>query len=172
MIRLEIKMDQYIIKGGKALAGEISVSGAKNAALGILAAAVMADETVTVENLPDIRDIDILLNAIASVGAVVERIDKHCVRINGGTVNTIIVANDNIRKIRGSYYLLGALLGKYKSAHVLLPGGCDIGSRPIDQHIKGFEALGATVRIQHGMIEAEAVDLVGNHIYQIGRAHV
>lgn len=165
MIRLEIKMDQYIIKGGKALAGEISVSGAKNAALGILAAAVMADETVTVENLPDIRDIDILLNAIASVGAVVERIDKHCVRINGGTVNTIIVANDNIRKIRGSYYLLGALLGKYKSAHVLLPGGCDIGSRPIDQHIKGFEALGATVRIQHGMIEAEAVDLVGNHIY-------
>ena len=147
-------MDQYIIKGGKALAGEISVSGAKNAALGILAAAVMADETVTVENLPDIRDIDILLNAIASVGAVVERIDKHCVRINGGTVNTIIVANDNIRKIRGSYYLL-----------VLLPGGCDIGSRPIDQHIKGFEALGATVRIQHGMIEAEAVDLVGNHIY-------
>ena len=165
MIRLEIKMDQYIIKGGKALAGEISVSGAKNAALGILAAAVMADETVTVENLPDIRDIDILLNAIASVGAVVERIDKHCVRIYGGTVNTIIVANDNIRKIRGSYYLLGALLGKYKSAHVLLPGGCDIGSRPIDQHIKGFEALGATVRIQHGMIEAEAVDLVGNHIY-------
>ena len=95
-------MDQYIIKGGKALAGEISVSGAKNAALGILAAAVMADETVTVENLPDIRDIDILLNAIASVGAVVERIDKHCVRINGGEVNTVIVANDNIRKIRGA----------------------------------------------------------------------
>ena len=122
MIRLEIKMDQYIIKGGKALAGEISVSGAKNAALGILAAAVMADETVTVENLRISGSIDILLNAIASVGAVVERIDKHCVRINGGTVNTIIVANDNIRKIRGSYYLLGALLGKYKSAHVLLPG--------------------------------------------------
>jgi len=158
-------MDQYIIKGGKALAGEIWVSGAKNAALGILAAAVMADETVTVENLPDIRDIDILLQTIASIGAVVERVDRHCVRINGATINTIIVANDYVRKIRGSYYLLGALLGKYKSAHVLLPGGCDIGSRPIDQHIKGFEALGATVRIQHGMIEAEAVDLVGNHIY-------
>lgn len=158
-------MDQYIIKGGKALAGEIWVSGAKNAALGILAAAVMADETVTVENLPDIRDIDILLQTIASIGAVVERVDRHCVRINGATINTIVVANDYVRKIRGSYYLLGALLGKYKSAHVLLPGGCDIGSRPIDQHIKGFEALGATVRIQHGMIEAEAVDLVGNHIY-------
>lgn len=158
-------MDQYIIKGGKALAGEVWISGAKNAALGILAAAVMADETVTIENLPDIRDIDILLQAIASIGAIVERLDGHSVRINGGTVNTIIVANDYIRKIRGSYYLLGALLGKYKSAHVLLPGGCDIGSRPIDQHIKGFEALGATVRIQHGMIEAEAVDLVGNHIY-------
>lgn len=158
-------MDQYIIKGGKALAGEVWISGAKNAALGILAAAVMADETVTIENLPDIRDIDILLQAIASIGAIVERIDRHSVRINGGTVNTIIVASDYIRKIRGSYYLLGALLGKYKSAHVLLPGGCDIGSRPIDQHIKGFEALGAAVRIQHGMIEAEAVDLVGNHIY-------
>lgn len=158
-------MDQYIIKGGKALAGEVWISGAKNAALGILAAAVMADETVTVENLPDIRDIEILLQAIASTGAIVERVDRHCVRINGGTVNTIIVAGDDIRKIRGSYYLLGALLGKYKSAHVLLPGGCDIGSRPIDQHIKGFEALGASVRIQHGMIEAEAVDLVGNHIY-------
>lgn len=164
--RLEIiKMDQYIIKGGKALAGEIWVSGAKNAALGILAAAVMADETVTVENLPDIRDIDILLQAISGIGAIVERVDCHCVRINGGTINTIVVANDSVRKIRGSYYLLGALLGKYKSAHVLLPGGCDIGSRPIDQHIKGFEALGANVRIQHGMIEAEAVDLVGNHIY-------
>ena len=163
--RMETDMDQYIIKGGKALAGEVWISGAKNAALGILAAAVMADETVTIENLPDIRDIEILLQAIASIGAVVERIDRHSVRINGGTVNTIIVANDYIRKIRGSYYLLGALLGKYKSAHVLLPGGCDIGSRPIDQHIKGFEALGAAVRIQHGMIEAEAVDLVGNHIY-------
>lgn len=158
-------MDQYIIKGGKALAGEVWISGAKNAALGILAAAVMADETVTVENLPDIRDIDIILQAIASIGALVERVDRHSVRINGGTVNTIIVTDDDIRKIRGSYYLLGALLGKYKSAHVLLPGGCDIGSRPIDQHIKGFEALGATVRILHGMIEAEAVDLVGNHIY-------
>ena len=158
-------MDQYIIKGGKALAGEVWISGAKNAALGILAAAVMADETVTVENLPDLRDIDIILQAIASIGALVERVDRHSVRINGGTVNTIIVTDDDIRKIRGSYYLLGALLGKYKSAHVLLPGGCDIGSRPIDQHIKGFEALGATVRILHGMIEAEAVDLVGNHIY-------
>lgn len=158
-------MDQYIIKGGKALAGEVWISGAKNAALGILAAAVMADETVTIENLPDIRDIDILLQAVASTGAYVERLDRHCVRINGATINTIIVAGDDIRKIRGSYYLLGALLGKYKSAHVLLPGGCDIGSRPIDQHIKGFEALGAVVRIQHGMIEAEAVDLVGNHIY-------
>lgn len=158
-------MDEYIIKGGKALAGEVWINGAKNAALGILAAAVMADETVTIENLPDIRDIEVLLQAIGSIGAIVERIDRHAVRINGGTINSIVVENDYIRKIRGSYYLLGALLGKYKSAHVSLPGGCDIGSRPIDQHIKGFEKLGATVRIQHGMIEAEAVDLVGNHIY-------
>ena len=158
-------MDQYIIKGGKALAGEVCINGAKNAALGILAASVMTDDFVTIENLPDVRDINVLLQAMESIGAKVERVNRHTARICGGAITSVVVENEYIRRIRASYYLLGALLGKYKKARVSLPGGCDIGSRPIDQHIKGFEALGARVRIQHGMIEAEASRLAGNHIY-------
>jgi UDP-N-acetylglucosamine 1-carboxyvinyltransferase len=158
-------MEQYIIKGGKALQGEVSIGGAKNAALGILAAAIMTDETVTIENLPDIRDIHVLLEAIEEIGAAVERVDKHTVKINGKNIKSINIDYEFIRKIRASYYLLGALLGKYNKAQVALPGGCNIGSRPIDQHIKGFEALGASVKIEHGMIEAEAKELKGSHIY-------
>ena len=158
-------MEQYIIKGGKALQGEVTIGGAKNAALGILAAAIMTDDTVRVENLPDIRDIKVLLQAIEQIGAKVERIDKHTVEINGSKIDSISIDYEFIRKIRASYYLLGALLGKYKKAQVALPGGCNIGSRPIDQHIKGFEALGASVKIEHGMIEANAEVLKGNHIY-------
>lgn len=158
-------MEQYIIKGGKALAGEVCINGAKNAALGILAASVMTDDFVTIENLPDVRDIHVLLQAIESIGAKVERVNRHTARICGSTISSVVVENEYIRRIRASYYLLGALLGKYKNAQVSLPGGCDIGSRPIDQHIKGFEALGAKVKIHHGMIEADAEHLTGNHIY-------
>ncbi len=158
-------MEQYIIKGGKALRGEVTIGGAKNAALGILAAAIMTDDTVKVENLPDIRDINVLLQAIEEIGAKVRRLDKHTVEINGSNIGSISINYEFIRKIRASYYLLGALLGKYKKAQVALPGGCNIGSRPIDQHIKGFEALGATVKIERGMIEADAKRLQGNHIY-------
>lgn len=158
-------MEQYIIKGGKPLAGEVSICGAKNAALGILAAAIMTDETVTVENLPDVRDINYLLQAIEGIGATVERVDRHTAKINGAKISSVIIDYDYIRRMRASYYLLGSLLGKYKNAQVALPGGCNIGSRPIDQHIKGFEALGATVQIQHGMIQAEADSLTGSHIY-------
>ena len=145
-------MDQYIIKGGKPLVGEVIIGGAKNAALGILAGAVMADEPVLIENLPDVDDVNVLLDAIAGIGAVVDRVDRHTVRINGGTIKSVYVDYEYIKKIRGSYYLLGALLGKYKEAQVALPGGCNIGSRPIDQHKKGFEALGAKVKIEQGGI--------------------
>ncbi len=159
-------MDQYIIKGGKPLVGEVIIGGAKNAALGILAGAVMADEPVLIENLPDVDDVNILLDAIAGIGAVVDRVDRHTVRINGGTIKSVYVDYEYIKKIRGSYYLLGALLGKYKEAQVALPGGCNIGSRPIDQHKKGFEALGAKVKIeQGGIICANADVLSGGHIY-------
>lgn len=158
-------MEQYVIRGGNRLSGEVMISGAKNAALAILAAAIMADETVIVENVPDVRDTRIVLDAIKDIGAVVERVDKHTYKINGSTIYSTTVDYEYIKKIRASYYLLGALLGKKGNACVALPGGCNIGSRPIDQHIKGFKALGACVEIEHGMICAETDSLSGSHIY-------
>lgn len=158
-------MKQYIIKGGQPLRGEVLIGGAKNAALGIIVAAIMANEPVTVENLPDVDDVRVLLDAIEGIGAIVERFDEHTVRINGALINDVNVDDDTIRKIRGSYYLVGALLGKYRKAVVALPGGCQIGSRPIDQHLKGFEQLGARVTIHNGKIDACAEKLVGSHIY-------
>lgn len=158
-------MEQYVIKGGVALSGEVSIGGAKNAALGILAAAVMTDETVTIENVPNVRDTRVLLQAIEGIGAKVKYVYNNSVQINGGSICDVSVDYEYIKKIRASYYLLGALLGKYKEAQVALPGGCNIGSRPIDQHIKGFKALGATVDISHGMISAKAEKLVGSHVY-------
>ena len=158
-------MEQYVIKGGNRLEGEVMISGAKNAALAILAAAIMADEAVTIENVPDVRDTRIVLDAIKDIGAIVERVDKHTYKINGSTIYSTTVDYEYIKKIRASYYLLGALLGKKGNAQVALPGGCNIGSRPIDQHIKGFKALGANVEIEHGMICAEADNLSGGHIY-------
>ncbi len=158
-------MEQYVIKGGNPLAGEVEIGGAKNAALGIVAAAIMADETVMIENLPDVQDINVLLQAVECIGAIVNRVDAHTVKINGSHIGNLCVDNEYIKKIRGSYYLVGALLGKYKHAEVALPGGCNIGSRPIDQHIKGFEALGATVDIEYGLFIAEAQNLKGSHIF-------
>ncbi len=158
-------MEQYIMKGGNPLVGEVTISGAKNAALGILAAAIMTDEDVTIENLPDVRDINVLLEAIAEIGARVERIDRHTIKINAKYIHEVAVDDEYIRKIRASYYFIGALLGKYKSAQVRLPGGCNIGSRPIDLHLKGFRALGAKVEIERGAVVAHAIDLVGSHIY-------
>lgn len=158
-------MDQYVIKGGNPLVGEVEVSGAKNAALGILSAAIMANETVVIDNIPDVRDINVMLQAIGAIGARVDRIGPHKVSINGSTITNFDVEYDYIKKIRGSYYLLGALLGKYKYGQVALPGGCDIGSRPIDLHIKGFKQLGATVEIAHGVVSAKAEELIGSQIY-------
>ena len=158
-------MEQYVIKGGNPLVGEVEISGAKNAALAILAAAIMTDETVTIDNLPNVRDINVLLDAMEGIGAKIERLDTHKVRINGSMIHDLTVAYEYIKKIRASYYLLGALLGKYRRAEVALPGGCDIGSRPIDLHLKGFRALGANVDIQHGLIAASAERLIGGHIY-------
>ena len=158
-------MEQYVIKGGTPLVGEVEIGGAKNAALAILAASIMTDETVTIENLPDVRDINVMLHAIEGIGAIVDRIDAHTVKINGSTISGMLVDYEYIKKIRASYYLLGALLGKYKKAQVALPGVCDIGSRPIDLHLKGFRALGAEVDISHGLISAAAEHLEGTHIY-------
>lgn len=158
-------MEQYIIKGGQPLKGEVSVGGAKNAALGILAAAIMTDETVTIENVPDVRDVRVMLRAIEGIGAQVKYVYNNTVQINGKSISDISVDGEYVKKIRASYYLIGALLGKYKRAEVALPGGCNIGTRPIDQHMKGFEALGADVKIEYGMIKTKANRLRGNHIY-------
>ena len=158
-------MDQYIIKGGNPLVGEVEIGGAKNAALGILAAAIMTDETVVIDNLPDVQDINVLLEAIAGIGAKVDRLDRHKAAINGSMIGDCSVDYEYIKKIRASYYLLGALLGKYKRAEVPLPGGCNIGSRPIDLHLKGFKSLGAEVEICHGSIIAKAERLRGSHIF-------
>ena len=161
-------MEQYIIKGGNPLVGEVVIGGAKNAALGILAAAIMADGECLIDNMPNVRDTNVLLQAMEEIGARIERKGDNEVVISGKDIDSVgdlIVDNEYIRKIRASYYLIGALLGKYKKAQVVLPGGCDIGSRPIDQHIKGFRALGAEVKIEHGMIIAQAEQLVGSRIY-------
>ena len=158
-------MEQYVIKGGNPLVGEVEIGGAKNAALAILAAAVMTDDTVLIENMPDVRDTNVMIQAMESIGVRVERVDRHTVKISAKNVKGHVIEDDYIKKIRASYYLIGALLGKYKKAEVSLPGGCNIGSRPIDQHLKGFRALGAKVDIAHGMIIAHADELKGNHIY-------
>lgn len=158
-------MEQYIVKGGNPLVGEVEIGGAKNAALPIISAAIMTDETVTLENLPDVNDINVLLEAIGKIGAQVERVDRHTVKINGSTIRDYSVDYDYIKKIRASYYLLGAMLGKYKNAEVPLPGGCNIGSRPIDLHLKGFRAIGAKVEIRHGAIIAKAENMHGAHIF-------
>ena len=156
-------MEQYAIKGGNPLVGEVEIGGAKNAALAILAAAAMTEETVVIENVPDLRDTAAMLEAMESIGIRIEKLDRHTVKINAGMIESLVVEDDSIKKIRASYYFLGALLGKFKKAEVALPGGCNIG--PIDQHIKGFRALGADVRIERGLVITEADRLVGSHIY-------
>ncbi len=158
-------MEQYVVRGGNPLVGEVEIGGAKNAALAILATAVMTDETVIIENLPDVRDTKVLIKAMESIGVIVEHLDRHTVKINASMITDHTIDDSYIKKIRAGYYMLGALLGKYKDAEVALPGGCNIGSRPIDQHTKGFRALGADVRIARGLVSASAERLVGNHIY-------
>ena len=158
-------MEQYFIKGGNPLKGTVDICGAKNAALALIAAAILTQEPVVISNLPDVSDINLLLDAIAQIGAVVERIDRHKVKIIGATVHSCVLNYEYISKIRASYYLLGSLLGRFHQAEVAMPGGCVIGARPIDQHIKGFEALGAVVDLEDGQIKARADALTGNHIY-------
>ncbi len=158
-------MEQYAIKGGNPLVGEVEIGGAKNAALPIIAASIMTDDTVQIDNIPDVRDTNVLLEAMQGIGVIVNRTGRHSVSINASQIHNYVVDGDNIRKIRASYYFIGALLAKYKNAEVALPGGCDIGCRAIDQHIKGFRALGADVVIEYGLIKAHAERLRGSHIY-------
>lgn len=157
---------RFIMRGGKPLHGEVTIGGAKNAALGIIAGALLTDEEVVIENLPDVRDVNVMLEAMKEIGAVVERRDRHTVAITSSSLQGVSVDDEFIRKIRASYYFIGALLGKCHQANVPLPGGCAIGSRPIDQHIKGFRALGGSIEIKNGCVVASAEEgLRGGHIY-------
>lgn len=158
-------MDQYIMKGQVPLSGEVFIAGAKNAALGIVAAAIMADEPVHVDNIPAIGDIQALIAGVKETGASVVEENKHRWMINGSTLHSVTVESGELQKIRGGYYLIGALLGKCHKAEVVMPGGCNLGARPIDQHLKGFRALGAKVEIRNGKVYAECDRLVGNHVY-------
>jgi UDP-N-acetylglucosamine 1-carboxyvinyltransferase len=158
-------VDKLIIRGQKRLKGEVTVSGAKNAALGVLPAALLLDDVCTIENVPDILDIKILKGIMESLGAGFEYIDKNTIRIDTSNVNSFIATCPDMHKLRGSYYLMGALLGRFKKAVVSFPGGCNLGVRPIDQHIKGFESLGAKVEIEHGLVKLSANKLVGTSIY-------
>jgi len=158
-------MEQLIIHGGKPLSGSVEVSGAKNAALGIIAAAILADGISVIENVPCVNDVRVLIEAIMDLGVKVEYIDQHTIRMDSRKVDKFVVDYEHIKKIRASYYMLGSLLGRFNYAEVAMPGGCNIGQRPIDQHIKGFEALGAVVELEYGMVKAKADKLVGNNIY-------
>jgi len=154
-----------VINGLKRLKGEVSISGAKNAAVAILPAAILSDGICIIENVPDILDISILKNILHEIGAKITRINETSIQIDASGINSYTATNKEIGQLRASYYLMGALLGRFKKAVVTFPGGCDFGVRPIDQHIKGFEALGAKVEIEHGKVIINASKLVGAPVY-------
>ena len=158
-------MEKYIIRGGNKLQGEVTISGAKNAAVAILPAAILSDEPCIIENVPNISDIDITIKILLSMGADVTMLNKSTLRIDPRRVHTPCVEYDLAKNMRASYYFLGALLGKVGRARVSMPGGCDLGARHVDQHLKGFSSLGAECSVDHGMIHAQADKLVGAHIY-------
>lgn len=161
-----VKLDKFIINGGIPLTGEVNISGAKNAAVAIIPAVILSDEPCRIENIPDISDVRAVLKILEHMGAKITRTQKNTVEIDPRTVDTNIVPNELGRLLRGSYYFIGALLGRYNKAVVPLPGGCDFGVRPIDQHLKGFVGLGCGYDIkENAMIEVSAEELKGNHIY-------
>ncbi|MGI6668276.1 MAG: UDP-N-acetylglucosamine 1-carboxyvinyltransferase [Acetivibrionales bacterium] len=158
-------MEKIVINGRKALQGDVCVSGAKNAAVAVIPASLLIEGTCKIENLPDIKDTRIIEGALSHLGAEIHFEDKNTIVIDSSNVHSYTASYELIKSMRASYYLLGALLGRFGRAEVALPGGCDFGFRPMDQHIKGFEALGAKVVIEHGMIKLKADRLVGSQIY-------
>lgn len=160
-------LEKFVVTGGKPLKGEVSISGAKNAAVAIIPAVILCDEPCQIENIPNISDVSLISRILQQMGANVRRINKSSLYIDPTYIRTCNATTDLVRGMRASYYLLGALLGKYGKAKVALPGGCNFGVRPIDQHLKGFEALGAETRLVDGaIIEADCKNkLEGTHIY-------
>jgi UDP-N-acetylglucosamine 1-carboxyvinyltransferase len=155
----------YIVWGKNRLTGDVMVCGSKNAALGIISAAMLLDGPCRIENIPDIADISVMIEICKSLGAHIHRDPDGTLLVDPRLINTWEALDEKVRSIRGSYYLLGALLGRLNRASVFMPGGCNLGTRPIDLHIKGFEALGASVLIEHGRITVEAKKLRGEHIF-------
>lgn len=158
-------MEKFVINGGRSLHGEVRISGAKNAAVAILPAVLLSDGPCVIENLPDISDVSTILKTMQSLGAQIRMINKSTVEIDPRHVNSFVVSKKMAEGMRASSYFLGALLGRMLRARVAPPGGCDFGVRPIDQHIKGFEALGAKMTIENGMVDAKAMSLTGCLIY-------
>lgn len=158
-------MQKLVVRGGTPLEGEVTVSGAKNSTVAIIPATLLIDGPCRIENIPDIRDVKVFLKILESLGAKVDYISESAVIIDTSSVDCCEARYNEASKLRASYYLLGALLGRFKTAKVSLPGGCDFGSRPIDQHIKAFEAIGAKVDIEHGLICARADALTGASFY-------
>ena len=158
-------MDKFLIRGGNRLTGEVSISGAKNAAVAILPAAILSDGICRVENVPDITDIVAITKILNDLGVRIRNVNKNTLEIDASAIHTYVASEELARHLRGSYYLMGALLGRFHHAVVTMPGGCDFGVRPIDQHLKGFAALGAKHHIEAGMVDVSAEKLVGNNIY-------
>ncbi len=158
-------MEKLVIHGGNRLTGEVEISGAKNAAVAIIPATLLAQDVCRIENVPNISDIACMVKILSQMGAQVKYINKHTVEINTKTVNSYIVPHEMTKQLRASYYLIGALLGRYSRAKVALPGGCNFGVRPIDLHIKGFKLLGAETFVENAMINASADALTGGLIY-------
>ena len=160
-----MKLEKIVINGGKRLFGEINISGAKNAAVAILPATILAADVCRIDNIPEISDVTIMLKILESLGASVKYINKNTLEIDTRFVDCFEIPDDYARHLRASYYLIGALLGRFNNARVSMPGGCNFGVRPIDQHIKGFEALGCNVKIDNGMVVAHAEKMYGSSIY-------
>lgn len=158
-------MEKIVIQGRNALSGDVNISGAKNAAVAVVPAALLIEGKCRIENLPDIKDTRVLEDTLTQLGAEVSFEGRNTILIDSTNVNSYIASYDMIKSMRASYYLLGALLGRFGRAEVALPGGCDFGYRPMDQHIKGFEAMGAEVVVEHGMVKIKADKLVGSQIY-------
>lgn len=158
-------LDRIVISGGKKLEGKVSISGAKNAAVAILPAAVLSDEVCRIENIPNIRDITLMCRILSDMGANIKLVNKNTIEIDPRPMSSSVAPSELMRSMRASSYLLGVLLSKFSEANVFLPGGCDFGLRPIDQHLKGFHALGAEYSLDNGMVSVKCDKLVGTHIY-------
>lgn len=161
----DIELDNFIIEGGKELFGDVTISGAKNAAVAIIPAAILADDVVRIENIPNISDVSLIIQILDSMGAEIKMVNKDTIDIDTRNVRCESVPYEMTSKLRAGYYLIGAMLGRFKRSEVAMPGGCDFGARPIDQHIKGFEMLGASVNVVNGMVCAKAEKLIGSTIY-------